>query len=393
MGGKYFAASVVLRSIGGAFFFAALGGSLAMAVGSSASTGPSTGQGDFGFGVVLLYMVIAGFVVGGILGFVLVARLAAAGKFPGLTMTLAVLGYVVLWLGGIKSTQFLAQAREDADRARIQQAEHQEEINVQDRKLQAKASKELPALMGALLYPGAKSVYVDDPQYSRVTLSVTANLDKIDAYYKDLIFDRQRQPQSLKGKATRPGDGMALLMATEHFGRTSYNIIFFPASWSGGPSKWPADWRGSMPPPNATSYPDPSFAAPTSNRSPITDSPRTLDPARPPTPAETAMIAAQWQPTDQVPEIAATYGSLAYPGSRTNYESTEAPKGRAKTSLAALSTTDSMDKVVAYYRPLVQVSVDNFSQFIGITKRPDGVRTYVSVRREGEFTIISLSAS
>ena len=60
-------------------------------------------------------------------------------------------------------------------------------------------------------------------------------------------------------------------------------------------------------------------------------------------------------------------------------------------SLVALSTTDPIDKVIAYYRPLVQVSVDKPDQFTGIANRADGVRAFASVRRDGDYTIITLS--
>ena len=367
-------ASAGLQAIGGAFFFAALGGLLVIAIGSATSSQipNSNPAGDFGYGVALLFMILIAAGVGGILGFVVVARLAKNNKVPRLTLTLATLGYVAAGFALFKFSQILDDGRAGANQAITQQAVHQAQINVEDQKLQDKASRELPDLMGRLIYPGAKSVHVDNPEYTRVSMSVTADLDKIDAYYKDLIFDRQREPLSLKGKATRPGDGTALLMATEHYGRTSYNITFILASNAGGPNKWPADWRASMPPPNATSYSDPSV---------IRNSP-----------PDAAPIATQWQPTDQSPEIAATYGSLAYPGSNTNYGAIHLPPGKAPLSLVALSTTDSIEKVIAYYRPLVQVSVDNPDQFTGITTRLDGVRAFASIRRDGDYTIITLSA-
>ena len=387
--------SVVLRAVGGAFFFAALGGLLVIAIGSASYSQipKSNPSGDFGYGVALLYMILAGAALGGIIGLVLVGRLAGTGKLPGLTMTLAILGYAGAGFVWFKYTRVMDQGRASATQVIAQQKEHLDQINIADQKLQEKASKELPGLMGPLLYPGAKSVLVDDPEYTRVTLTVTADLDKIDAYYKDLIFDRQREPLSLKGKATRPGDGKALLMATEHFGRTSYSITFVPASWAGGPSKWPADWRSSMPPPNATSFPDPSVAQPKAAETASSQS--VASPADTSvagvTPAEAAAVAAQWQPIDRSPEIGVAYGSLAYPGSKTNYAATHLPPGSPPMSLVALSTTDPIDKVIAYYRPLVQVSVDKPDQFTGIANRADGVRAFASVRRDGDYTIITLS--
>ena len=364
----------LLQAIGGAFFFSAIGGLTVIAVGSAASSGlpKSNPSGDFGYGLALLFMILACAGLGGILGFALIARLTSLGKVPGLTVTLAVLGYLGAGIGCFKFNQIMNQGRTGASQAIAQQNEHQTQINFEDQRLQEKASKDLPALMGPLMYPGAKFVRAYDPEYRRVTLTVTADIEAIDTYYKNLIFDRQREALSLKGKATRPGDGKALLIATEHFGRTSYNISFIMATIAGGPDKWPTDWRASMPPPNASSYPDPSVA--------------------PPKPVESLDVAAQWKPTDQSPEIAAAYGSLVYPGSKTNFESAHLPEGKERMSLVALSTTDSMDKVVAYYRSLVQVSVDNFDQFTGITKRQDGTRAFVSVRRDGEYTIITLSS-
>jgi|GEM_PF-6722277 len=349
--------STIIR-IGGAIFIGAL---LAVILGylmiASMNRHPSNSSGfeGFGFGVALLMLAGAGFVVGFFVGLWLMGKIVDSPSFRilGIFMALAGFGaggYALSWYLRIQSS-----AVDGAARARAAADEHKMAMAAYTKAFLKKAPVDVPPLYGEFYYPDSE-ILGGTEDYSRVELLAPDHIEKVVDYYRSRATESQPKDKGLTGKGVRPGDGRKIYFSVEKSGARAMIILVEEIT---GPFREPA-----TPPAPAAEPTDPGAAL-------------AADP--------------NWVPASGIPELTQSYGSLLYAGASTNFPSVNSPHPEIPASMAALTTTDSVDTVIGYYRPLTTASQDQPGRYVGTTTRADGRTVFITVERKEPYTIVTLS--
>jgi hypothetical protein len=335
-------------TLGIAVFFGLFGAVLAGAtmLWAISNSGSSS---DSGFGIVIAGIFAAGlgFVVGLCAGLSMAKRILSRSTarwmaIPMTAVSVVAVGLVLGWNAMIE-----AQSRAALNDVRENHAADQARLNGELADFVRRAKADAPRLFGDLIYPGAEilaSGYYD-ALYPRLELKAKERPSVVQDYYRSRLTDARQEGKILRGSAIRVGDNRPLEVTVESAGTggTSITIV-------------------------TTGVPAP--VAPTKSPSEILAS----DPS--------------WVPVTEVPEVTTAYAGMLYPGSRTNYPSVDHTRAPG---MAVLMTADSLEPVIAFYRPLVTVRQDEPTRFVGSVELPDGKTRFVQVDRAEPFTKISFS--
>ena len=177
--------------------------------------------------------VILGLVIGFLVGGFLLARLANAPSFRIPAAIIATLGWgVIIYLGA--TFNVAAQKREKRIAARNQeraeaQFKKETERNAASAAYLASATRDVPALLGNLYYPGAEIIpYKTEPngEYACIFLRIQDSDEAVSAYYQRIqeanpdLLALQRKIEQFKGHRiprmmVRPSDGRAVTLSKD----------------------------------------------------------------------------------------------------------------------------------------------------------------------------------
>ena len=336
-------------TLGLALFFGLVGAVFAGALMLWCLPNSGTNADTSGFGIVIagIFAVGLGFVVGLCFGLWMAKRILSrsGAKWIAVPMTMVsvvVAGLVLGWNAMIEG-----QSRDALSHVRANQATDQARLNVELADFVRRANAEAPGLFGDLVYPGSEilaSGYYN-ALYPRLEQKVKERPSVVQDYYRSRLTDPRQEGKVLRGTAIRAGDGRPLDVTVESAGSGGTSIIIV-----------------------TTGDPIP----PTPQKSP----------------AETLASDPSWVPVTDVPEMTTLYEGMLYPGSRTNFPSTD---HAAAPGMAVLMSADPLDPVIAFYRPLVTVRQDEPTRFVGSIDLPNGKTRFVQVDRVEPFTRISFS--
>ena len=368
-----------LIGLGGAFFFAMLGGTVAIGLSILLLKGPSSSSGGFdGFGLAIagLMLLGAGLVVGFALGIPFMAWIGRQPKLLSLSIAMAILGYAGAGTGLFYYSRMHRIAKDATVEIRARADARKQHLAQYDAENQRRAKTALPPLLQDLFYPGAEIVDGGvGPDYDRVILSVREPVDTVRDYYVAKVPDLKMDGGALRGKTRRPGDGRMVDLEVFRTGSWSRIAIVLDVS----------DYQERS---NAAQ----AAAQGKNNNSSPTDSPPQAATEPPPPLGSVFDSDPSWVLASTVEELNTAYGNFLYPGSHTNFPSTTHPRPDVPGSTAALATTDSLETVAVYYRPLVTIQRDQLAKFVGTATRADGRTAFIDLSRKGDLTFIGLSA-
>jgi hypothetical protein len=215
------------------------------------------------------------------------------------------------------------------------QAQQKQKLDSELAEFLRHAQADAPAMYGELIYPGAEiwPTGIYDPQYPRLELKVKERPSVVQEYYRSRLTDPRQESKILRGAAIRIGDSRPLDVAVE-------------SSGTGGTSVTLVTTGDSIP----------------------------LTPQK--SPAETLASDPSWVPVTDVPEMTTLYEGMLFPGSKTNFPSTD---HAAAPGMAVLMSIDPLASVIAFYRPLLKVQQDEPTRFVGSMELPNGKTRFVQV--------------
>ena len=354
-----------LINLGGALALGFGGGYLGFLVGltilGSESIHNSSSPGAAIAGVIMFGLsTLAGAVLGAATGYGVFRLMNLNPKLIWIQTPLALFGYGAVMFGMFQLAGLSSRMEATVRAGEEIRSKSEHDISVRNDAFVKQAKIDLPFLMGSLMYPGSDITggLMAGKDYASVALRTKASEQDVDRYYRPLLSEATGSGIGLSGKVIRPGDGRTLLFSVTRAGH-SIQLIFITVA------------RNEQNSVKASSEPKPS---PVDSKSALESDPG-------------------WPDASANQEVTSAYGNLVYPGSHTNFASSTPPRLDIPASLVALASSDGMTKAVEYYRPLVDVKVDNPEQFNGITTRvSDGRRTFVSIQSKGGFTMITLSS-
>jgi len=206
---------LLLTVPGGTLLGAVAGGALAVGIGSSAlsnSDAANSPSGGFGLGIVLLYMVVIGAIVGAITGGVLVGWMSVSRWGRTASIVLAAIGYLAGAVGGWSLLRWERSATVGAKR--IAAASRQTSApRPPVRSTSTLSFADLSAAYGALAYPNAEIVPSTAPSPRPgvpCALVMTTSIDPFEqvvTYYKLRMSTQRDTERDYLGTATRVSDG------------------------------------------------------------------------------------------------------------------------------------------------------------------------------------------
>jgi len=368
----------------GGLLIGGLMGALAGVYGFAALLPKSNNYGlgeGFGVGIAIVFAGIAGLVVGAVVGMVIFLFLARRQPLriylTGVSVLACLTGIVgtTLLVNGESRQEAKAINYREREQTRIQAAQVEDDANVAAYLKQAPT--DVPPLLGNLYYPNATIAAphrLPDPSYSLIILSTKDNLNKVAAFYQNLVpggtsYNHSSRGNSYEVKTTRPEDGKPIEISVESDYANETQIAFYVEESAIPVSNTPPQALQSGQP---TSQSQPlSVTAPASPNFTIPPSASTPDPA-----------------------FLQTYGSLAYPNAIETLTSLKPLSPDIPFSNCLQATMDPYNQVVKYYQAKVNTVSQTDTLYTGTTNRSsDGRLTTITIRTGAlGKTYISLTA-